>query len=50
MFSFTYFVERFFFSIAFFGMLVLILGMGLGRFFYTFMLFVMMAEGSFLFS
>lgn len=50
MFLFMYFVECFFFSIVFFGMLVLILGMGLGCFFYMFMLFVMMVEGLFLFS
>lgn len=40
-------VERFSFSTALFGMLVLTLGMGLGRFLYTPMLPVMMAEGRF---
>lgn len=40
-------VERFSFSTALFGMLVLTLGMGLGRFLYTPMLPVMLAEGTF---
>ena len=42
----THPVERFSFSTALFGMLVLTLGMGLGRFLYTPMLPVMMVEGS----
>lgn len=42
--------DRYSFRTAFFGMMVLTLGMGIGRFLYTPMLPVMLAEGPFTFS